>query len=106
MTFSAPDPAADSGRRELLRRALFAAVDEALCDPELDVHRIADTLGVSPRYVQILLAELGTTPTALIRSRRLELAAARFEREGRGCSITDVAYEVGFNDLSSFCRAS
>jgi AraC-like DNA-binding protein len=59
---------------------------------------------VSARYVQILFAEMATTPSAFIRSRRLELAAQRLAETG-SVTITDVAYAVGFNDLSSFCRA-
>jgi AraC-like DNA-binding protein len=104
MTF--PEPAAnpDHDRRALLRRELFAAVDAELCDPDLDTHRIANRLGVSARYVQILFAEMATTPSAFIRSRRLELAARRLAEPGAS-TITDVAYAVGFNDLSSFCRA-
>jgi len=104
MTF--PEPAAhpDGDRRATLRRELFAAVDAELCDPDLDTHRIAQRLGVSARYVQILFAEMATTPSAFIRGRRLELAARRLAAAG-SATITDVAYAVGFNDLSSFCRA-
>jgi len=105
MTFPEPaDPQGDD-RRAILRRELFAIVDAELCDPDFDTHRIARRLGVSPRYVQILFAEMATTPTAFIRGRRLELAARRLGSEGPSSSITDVAYAVGFNDLSSFCRA-
>jgi len=80
-------------------------VESDLTDPELDVHRLARRMGVSPRYVQMLFAELGTTPRAFIQERRLDLAARRLEREGLAITVTDVAYDVGFNDLSSFCRA-
>lgn len=104
MTF-AQKRATDSGRRDERRRALFAAIDEELCDPALDTQRVARRMNVSARYVQMLFAEMATTPTAFIQGRRLELAAKRLEREGAGTSITDVAFDVGFNDLSSFCRA-
>jgi AraC-like DNA-binding protein len=104
MTF--PEPSApEDDRRATLRRELFAVVDAELCDPDFDTHRIARRLGVSPRYVQILFAEMATTPTAFIRGRRLELAAKRLAREGMASTITDVAFAAGFNDLSSFCRA-
>ncbi len=97
--------AADTSRRDERRRALFAAIDDDLCDPDLDTQRIATRMSVSTRYVQMLFAEMATTPTAFIQSRRLELAAKRLEREGSKAAITDVAFDVGFNDLSSFCRA-
>lgn len=92
-------------RREERRRTLFEAVSRDLTDPDLDVHRLARRMSVSARYVQMLFAELGTTPRGYIQERRLELAARRLEREGHATTVTDVAYDVGFNDLSSFCRA-
>ena len=92
-------------RRDERRRALFEAVEAELTDPELDVHRLARRMAVSARYVQMLFAEMGTTPRAFIQNRRLELAARRLAREGLDVTVTDVAYDVGFNDLSSFCRA-
>jgi len=97
--------ATDATRREERRRALFAVIEENLCDPDLDARRIARRLGVSARYIQMLFAELSTTPTAFIQRQRLELAARRLERDGAKAAITDVAFDVGFNDLSSFCRA-
>lgn len=104
LTFPEPAGNPEHDRRATLRRELFAAVDAELCDPDLDTHRIARRLGVSARYVQILFAEMATTPSAFIRGRRLELAARRLATPG-AATITDVAYAVGFNDLSSFCRA-
>jgi AraC-like DNA-binding protein len=106
MTYASERQAgAGASRREERRRALFATIEQELCDPELDTQRIARRMSVSARYVQMLFAEMATTPTAFIQSRRLELAAKRLEREGSKATITDVAFDVGFNDLSSFCRA-
>jgi AraC-like DNA-binding protein len=97
--------APDVSKREERRRALFAAVEASLCDPDLDSRHIARIMGVSPRYVQMLFAEMATTPSAFIQEQRLDLAARRLERDGPKVAITDVAFDVGFNDLSSFCRA-
>jgi AraC-like DNA-binding protein len=105
MAYAETRPALEPNRRDERRRALFEAVEAELTDPELDVHRLARRMSVSARYVQMLFAELGTTPRAFIQNRRLELAARRLEREGSEVTVTDVAYDVGFNDLSSFCRA-
>lgn len=105
MAYAATRPLLEPNRREERRRVLFDAVESDLTDPELDVHRLARRMGVSARYVQMLFAEMGTTPRAFIQNRRLELAARRLEREGSDVTVTDVAYDVGFNDLSSFCRA-
>ncbi|WEK45386.1 MAG: AraC family transcriptional regulator [Candidatus Andeanibacterium colombiense] len=105
MAYAGTRPGLEPNRRDERRRALFEAVEAELTDPELDVHRLARRMAVSPRYVQMLFAELGTTPRAFIQNRRLELAARRLTREGGDVTVTDVAYDVGFNDLSSFCRA-
>lgn len=105
MAYAGTRPKAEANRRDERRRALFEAVEVDLTDPDLDVHRLARRMGVSARYVQMLFAELGTTPRAFIQDRRLELAARRLEREGYDVTVTEVAYDAGFNDLSSFCRA-
>jgi len=105
MAYAHTRPKAEANRREERRRTLFDAVEAELTDPDLDVHRLARRMGVSARYVQMLFAEMGTTPRAFIQDRRLELAARRLEREGLDVTVTEVAYDAGFNDLSSFCRA-
>jgi AraC-like DNA-binding protein len=105
MAYAGTRPKTEANRREERRRTLFDAVETELTDPDLDVHRLARRMGVSARYVQMLFAEMGTTPRGFIQDRRLELAARRLEREGLDVTVTEVAYDAGFNDLSSFCRA-
>jgi AraC family transcriptional regulator, positive regulator of tynA and feaB len=78
-------------------------IERHLREPDLTARSIASHLGVSPRYVQLLFAPLGVTPSAYILSRRLQLAAAQIRRERRE-RVCDIAYEVGFTDLSYFCR--
>ncbi len=95
----------DLGRRDLRRRAVLDLIEAHLCEPELDTHRIADRVGVSSRYVQLLFAEMATTPSAYIQRRRLERAASRLDKERGDATITGIAFDIGFNDLSSFCRA-
>ncbi len=105
MAYAGTRPRGDANRRDERLRALFDVVEAELTDPDLDVHRLARRMDVSARYVQMLFAGMGTTPRAFIQDRRLELAARRLEREGLMVTITEVAYDAGFNDLSSFCRA-
>lgn len=97
--------ALDASRRDLRRRAVLDLIEAHLCEAELDTQRIAARVGVSARYVQLLFAGMATTPSAYIQRRRLERAAARLDREGNESTITGIAFDVGFNDLSSFCRA-
>lgn len=94
-----------ASRAAVWRAKLFQLIDADICDPELDVNLLAERAGLSARYIQMLFSEIGVTPRAFIKSRRLELAASRLEREGMGTMITSVAYDLGFNCLSSFCRS-
>ena len=91
------------GRGQWMTRAR-RFIDEHICDPELGVAAIAADLGVSPRYVQMLFAAEGATPSAFIQEQRLQLAAERLRRPDAPC-ITEVAMAVGFNDLTHFGRA-
>lgn len=80
-------------------------IDENLCDPELSVGHVADALGVSPRYIQMVFAGMATTPLAYIRRKRLERAAKALREAGGACNITELSFGLGFNDLSHFSRA-
>ncbi len=66
---------------------------------------IAREVGVTPRYVQMVFASMGTTPLAYIRRQRLQLGAQHLLREGSNCSITDLSFGLGFNDPSHFSRS-
>ncbi|HEY5411066.1 MAG TPA: AraC family transcriptional regulator [Caulobacteraceae bacterium] len=93
-----------AGRADQLRREARAHVDVRLSDPGFDSAELAGILGVSARYLQMVFAEVGTTPSRFLLARRLEAAASRLRRLDRPCSITAVALECGFNDLSYFSR--
>ncbi|WP_051003718.1 helix-turn-helix domain-containing protein [Sphingobium sp. SYK-6] len=94
-----------ANRRDLRRRAVLDLIEANLCDAALDTHRIAAGVGVSARYVQLLFAGMATTPSAYIQRRRLERAASRLSKASSEVTITEIAFDVGFNDLSSFCRS-
>jgi AraC family transcriptional activator of tynA and feaB len=89
--------------QSLWRRKVEALIAERLCDPGLGARSIAEELGLSSRYVQMLFAEASTTPSAYILERRLKLAAERLRRAEGHC-VTEVAMAVGFNDLTHFGR--
>ena len=64
---------------------------------------LADELGISPRSVQSLFAQRATTPSAYILRRRLDRAAELLSGDPAR-SITDIAFDLGFNDSAYFTR--
>lgn len=88
-------------------RPCRSPVDYALAhlgNPDLGTALIGEALGLSPRAVQKSFFRLiGQTPTAFITARRMERAADLLA-VGDGRTITDIAFDVGFNDSAFFTR--
>ena len=99
------DPEGDDGGRARLRRRACELIDAALCEPDLNPASVAQTLGVSPRYLQMAFAEAGLTASDYIRTRRLDLAKRRLADGDPPRTVTEVAYDLGFGDLTYFSRA-
>jgi AraC family transcriptional regulator len=86
------------------RRAVEAALRiDATCDQPTDLAHAANDAGVSPFHFLRLFAQvLGVTPHQYLVRSRLRRAARLLADDER--SITDVAFDVGFGDLSNFVR--
>lgn len=84
-------------------RRIRQEVEAGLGDPGLDAAQLGAALGISPRFVQMAFARMGTTPSAYILEQRLELAARRLRAEP-ALPVTEIALDAGFGDLSHFCR--
>jgi AraC-like DNA-binding protein len=86
------------------RRAVEAAVwIDAHASEPLDLETVATEFGVSPyHFLRTFAAVVGVTPHQYLLRSRLR-RAARLLAEGER-SITDVAYDAGFGDLSGFVR--
>ncbi|NOW45988.1 AraC-like DNA-binding protein [Novosphingobium sp. SG751A] len=87
-----------------LRERLLGFVEGNLGNSSLRSGSIALGLGVPQRDVQMVFAEMATTASDYINSRRLALAAHRLRSGPRGASLTDLAYELGFSDAAHFSR--
>ena len=73
---------------------------------DVSLGELAARHGVSPRYVRMLFESEGSTVTEFLREKRLERARAMLlSPRFTGRRIAEVAYEVGFNDLSYFNRS-
>jgi AraC-like DNA-binding protein len=94
------------GVRVGLRAAILHLIEQRSADPDLSATTVAKLLGLTPRYVHLLLEETGKSFTHHLLERRLERAAALL-RDPRGHyrKIADIAAEAGFTDLSYFNRA-
>jgi AraC-like DNA-binding protein len=74
-------------------------------DAAIDAAAVARRVGVTPRYVHLLLEETGRTFSDHVLDRRLTLARRLvLDPEGGRRRIADVAFDCGFNDLSYFNR--
>lgn len=86
-------------------RQALRIIHQRLSDPELTVVDIAQTLGVSLRYLQGLFQDRGETCRGVIRRSRLELASERLQSsDWRHASIIQIALSVGFSDHSHFTK--
>jgi AraC-like DNA-binding protein len=94
-----PRPSGTGG----LRDRMLALVDARLGDPELRTASIAEELGISLRTVQNGFAAMGTTPVGYIAERRLARAAELLTSRDP-ISVTDIAFDLGFNDSAYFAR--
>jgi AraC-like DNA-binding protein len=95
-----PPAARAQDRRRAVEAALF--IDAHSHEP-IDLDRAAGAVGLSSFHFLRLFANiLGVTPHQYLVRSRLRRAARLLAQDVR--SITDVALDVGFGDLSNFVR--
>jgi len=86
------------------RRAVTAAdwIDANATD-QIELDDVAGEVRLSPfHFLRVFSATLGVTPHQYVVRARLRRAAQLLATET--CSITDVALDAGFNDISNFVR--
>ena len=82
-----------------------AYIDKNIKDPALSPPLIAEQHGISIRYLHILFEKECSTVGTWIKQARIEGCKIDLVRTTKiHKSITDIAFEWGFNDLSTFCR--
>lgn len=102
--------ASGEGRELAHRRGVRAARLEAIKadlvqDSTLEMSELAARHAISPRYVQMLFEEAGTTFSEFVLERRLAVAREMLlSPRYRGWSIAAIALEAGFGDVSHFNR--
>jgi AraC-like DNA-binding protein len=96
---NADSPSVRAAHRARINKALAAH----FANPDFRIDQLAQTVNLSPRYIQLLLAEVEDSFSDCLRRFRLENA----RREICGSpdkSIADIAFDNGFSDLSTFNR--
>jgi AraC-like DNA-binding protein len=95
-----PKPATARDRRRAVETALWI---DAHSHQEIDLDAAAAQADISPfHFLRLFSSVLGVTPHQyLVRSRLRHAARLLAEHD---ISVTDVAYDVGFGDLSNFVR--
>jgi len=106
-----PTEAAVAAAAGSLRAARLQAIKRDIAtrlleDPDLTVTAIAARHRVTPRYIHKLFERDGTTFTRFVLEQRLDHAYRRLRNTQLSArSISSIAYDVGFGDLSYFNRA-
>jgi AraC-like DNA-binding protein len=95
-----PAPAKARDRRRAVEAALWI---DAHSHQAIDLEDAADQADISPfHFLRLFSSVLGVTPHQYLVRSRLRHAARLLAEDS--LSITDVAYGVGFGDLSNFVR--
>ena len=89
------------GNDDMLMKRIMKSVNEHLSDPEYNVERMSEDIGISRAQLHRKMKELtGISSSEFIRNIRLE-QAAKLLSEGK-INITQVAYAVGYNNQTHF----
>lgn len=108
------DEAADQSTASLAKRraraarlsVIFREIEHRSGEPKLSAITVAASLGITPRYVHLLLRDTGRSFSHHVSDRRLDRAVVLLRTQSwRHRRISDIALEVGFSDLSRFNRA-
>ncbi len=96
-----PSEIAPSNRDEQFVKKVLKIVEDNLANPDFSVQRLSNECGMSQTSLNKKLVVLtGQKAKIFIRTIRLKRAAQLLEQEEK--SISEITYEVGFNDLQYF----
>src|SRR5215469_6083925 len=104
-TAEAANIVTERGVKAARLQTILAEVARRFSDPNFDLDNVAGVLGLSRRYVQKLLEGTGKSFTEHLAGCRLERAFAMLtDPHHLHLAIIDIAFAVGFGDLSHFNR--
>jgi signal transduction histidine kinase/DNA-binding response OmpR family regulator len=101
--FGIKDIALNQSDEEFLHHAM-EMINEHIDDPQYTVQNLGDSIGMSRMTLHLKLKALtDQSPHNFIRLLRLKKAAVLLKQ--KTATVTEVAYEVGFKNLSHFAKA-
>jgi AraC-like DNA-binding protein len=99
------DEVAERGLMAARRQLVLEKIQARAADPAFNANVVAGELGVSRRYVNLLLERTGRTFSEHVLDRRLMIAyQLLLAQPDRSRTIASLALEAGFSDLSYFNR--
>jgi AraC-like DNA-binding protein len=94
-----------NGLRAARRDAILAEIKASFARPDFSPHHVAMKLGLSPRYIQLLLQDSGSSFTERVLEARLHKARKMLaDPRNHTRNMADIALASGFNDVSYFNR--
>ncbi len=94
------------GLRAARAQQIFGQIEANFASQGFSAHEVARKLGVSPRYVQDLLQETGSSFTERVMEYRLQRACQMLAaRHNDALKVSDIAYSCGFSNVSYFNQA-
>lgn len=91
------------GLRAVRLNAVRKLAQENMWRQAYSIHDVVKVLGLTPRYIQLLFKDEGTTFSAYLQAERLNKAREQLENIHLAIKpISAIAYDVGFGDLSHF----
>jgi AraC-like DNA-binding protein len=101
----AQEVVAQRGVKAAYLRAILAGIARHSSDPDFDLDCVASKLGLSRRYIQLLLQETGNSFTEHVVERRLSRSYEMLtDQRYRELNIAEIALAAGFSDISHFNR--
>lgn len=98
--------AQEHGVRAARRLEVLQQIAAGFGDPRLSASSVAARLGITPRYVHLLLEQSGRSFSQHLNDRRLAAARAMLADPRQWhLRIADIAYAAGFTDVSHFNRS-
>lgn len=93
------------GVRAARLQLVLSSIKSNYDDPQFTAHTLAANLGLSLRYIQVLLNETGATFSERVLELRLQKARRMLsDARNNTMKISDIAYACGFNEVSYFYR--